>query len=203
MLIVDDEDTVCRLLQRTAEAAGYTTVTAANGQEALEKIAQYSVGIIILDIKMPGMSGIELLKIIIADYPDIGVVMATAVVDTQTAVETMRLGADDYITKPFGQDDVRQALKRAVEKRNHRLENERHRQHLEETISEQAERLQQQFVDLVETLAREHKLLYELATKQRGGVKSLFYKLPPELRKPMTSVEEYSEALLNILKRTR
>lgn len=203
MLIVDDEDTVCRLLQRTAEAAGYTTVTAANGQEALEKIARYSVGIIILDIKMPGMSGIELLKTIIADYPDICVVMVSAVTDTQTAVETMRLGADDYITKPFGQDDVIQALKRAVEKRDHRLENERHRQHLEETISEQAERLQQQFVDLVETLAREHKLLYELATKQRGGVKSLFHKLPPELRKPMTSVEEYSEALLNILKKTR
>ncbi len=203
MLIVDDEDTVCRLLQRTAEAAGYTTVTAANGQEALEKIAQYSVGIIILDIKMPGMSGIELLKTITADYPDICVVMASAVIDTRTAVETMRLGADDYITKPFGQDDVIRALKRAVEKRDHRLENERHRQHLEETISEQAERLQQQFVDLVETLAREHKLLYELATKQHGGVNSLFHKLPPELRKPMTSVEEYSEALLNILKRTR
>ncbi len=185
------------------ENAGYTTLAAANGQEALDRIAGEEIGILVLDIKMPEMSGIEVLKRVATDYPDICVVMATAVADTETAVETMRLGADDYITKPFSQDNVLQALKRAAGKRDQRLEEERQRQQLEETISKQAERLQQQFVDLVETLAREHKLLYERAAKQRGGIKSMFSKLPPELRKPMSSVEEYSEALLKILRRTK
>lgn len=203
MLIADDEETVRKLLQRMIENAGYTTLTAANGKEALERIAQEETGILVLDIKMPEMSGIEVLKRVAADYPDICVVMATAVADTRTAVETMRLGADDYITKPFRQEDVLQALKRAAGKRDRRLEEERQRQQLEETISKQAEQLQQQFVDLVETLAREHKLLYEQAAKQRGGIKSMFSKLPPELRKPMSSVEEYSEALLKILRRTK
>ncbi len=72
---------------------------------------------------------------------------------------------------------------------------------LEKRVGEQAQQLQQQFAELVETLAREHKLLYRLTEHQRRGGKSLFKRLPPELQQPMSSAQEFSEALLRILRR--
>ncbi|MFC1943007.1 sigma-54-dependent transcriptional regulator [Chloroflexota bacterium] len=203
ILIVDDEEGVRNLLQRTMEEAGYDVVTAANGQEALDKVSQLKVELVLSDIKMPVMSGIEVLQWLTANRPDTCVVMVTAVADTQTAVEAMKLGAYDYITKPFKLDEVVLKVRRAIEKRDLSLENERHRLDLEERVTEQAQQLQQQFVELVETLAREHKLMYSLAERQRGGIKSLLSKLPKELQKPMSSVEEFSEALIRILRRAK
>ncbi len=201
VLVVDDEENIRKLLQQTLEGAGYDVVTAANGQEALDKVSQLQIEAVLLDIKMPGMSGMEVLQQITTNWPDVCVVMATAVGDAQTAVETIKLGAYDYITKPFNRDDMVLKVQKAIEKRHLLLENERHRLDLEKRVTGQAERLQQQFVELVETLAREHKLLYKLAEHQRGGARSLFKKLPKELQEPMSSVEEFSEALLRILKK--
>ena len=201
VLVVDDEESVRNLLQRILEEAGYDVVTAADGQEALDKVSQLRPEAVLLDIKMPIMSGIEVLQWITTNRPDTCVIMATVVSDAQTAVEAMKLGAYDYITKPFNQDDVVLKVRRAMEKRNLLLEDERHRLELEKRVGEQAERLQQLFVELVETLAREHKLLYNLAERKRGGARSLFSKLPKELQEPMSSVEEFREALLRILRR--
>jgi len=200
ILVVDDEETVRNLIQRTLGEAGYSVVTAANGQEALDKVSQLQIEAMLLDIKMPGMSGIEVLRQLTTNWPETCVIMATAVADAQTAVEAMKLGAYDYITKPFNRDDVVLTVQRAIEKKNLHLENERHRVELEKRVGEQAERLQQQFVELVETLAREHKLIYRLAYSQRGG-KELLSKLPKELQEPMSSVEEFSETLIGILRR--
>ncbi len=201
ILVVDDEETIRNLLQRTLTEVGYNVVTAASGQEALDKVPQLEVGVVLLDIKMPGMSGMDVLRQLTTNWPDVCVIMATAIGDAQTAIEAMKLGAYDYITKPFNRDDGILKLQRAIEKRDLRLENERHRLDLEKRVGEQAERLQQQFAELVEALAREHKLIYNLAEHQRGGAKALLSKLPPELQQPMSSVEEFSEALLRILRR--
>jgi len=201
VLVVDDEEAVRDLLQRILKETGYDVDTAANGQEALDKVSQLKTELVLLDIKMPGMSGMEVLRQLTTNWPETCVVMATAVADAQTAVEAMKLGAYDYITKPFNRDDVVLTVRRAIEKRYLELENESHRLELERRVGEQAERLQQQFVELVETLAREYKLIYRLATQQRGGVKKLLSGLPKELQEPMSSVEEFSEALLKILKR--
>jgi DNA-binding NtrC family response regulator len=201
VLVVDDEESVRNLLQRTLEGANYNVATAANGQEALDMVSELRPEVVLLDIKMPGISGIEVLQQIAANWPDICVVMATAVDDAQTAVGAMKLGAYDYITKPLKRNDVVLTVLRAIEKRELMLENERHRLELEKRVGEQAQQLQQQFVELVETLAREHKLLYKLAEQQRGGTKSLFKRLPPELQQPMSSAQEFSEALIRILRR--
>ena len=200
ILVVDDEETVRNLIQRTLVEAGYNVVTAANGQEAMDKVSQLMPGAVLLDIKMPGMSGMEVLQQITTNWPETCVIMATAVADAQTAVEAMKLGAYDYITKPFNLDDMVLTVQRAIEKRDLRLENERHQLELERRVREHTERLQQQFVELVETLAREHKLIYRLASSQRGG-KELLSKLPKELQEPMSSVEEFSGALIRILRR--
>lgn len=116
ILVVDDEESVRTLLKRTLMEAGYDVVTAPNGQEALDKVSQLQVRVVLSDIKMPGISGIEVLRKLTADYPDICVIMATAVADTQTAVDVMKLGAYDYISKPFNRDDLVMRVRKAIEK---------------------------------------------------------------------------------------
>ena len=119
ILVVDDEVTVRLVLQRIVEEAGYHVVTAANGQEALDKISQLNIGVVFLDIKMPGMSGMEVLQQITTNWPETCVIMVTAVADAQTAIEAMKLGAYDYITKPFMRDDVARKVKEAISKWRH------------------------------------------------------------------------------------
>ncbi|MFC1949612.1 response regulator transcription factor [Chloroflexota bacterium] len=106
VLVADDEETVRQLLQRILKEAGYDVVTAANGQETLDKVATLRPELALLDIKMPGLSGIDVLKQITVNWPETCVVMATAVVDTQTAVDAMKIGAYDYVTKPFGASEL-------------------------------------------------------------------------------------------------
>ena len=200
VMVVDDEETVRSLLQRTLEEAGYDVDTAANGEEALDRMSQLSIGVVFLDVKMPGMSGMEVLAKLTADWPDTCVIMATAVGDAQTVVEAMKIGAYDYITKPFSRDDVILKLRRALEKRDLQLKNKRFMHELQQSVKGQSERMQSQFNELVSSLAREHKLLHELASRQPGGGKELLSKLPPELQQPMYSVEEFRDALIRVLR---
>ncbi len=201
VLVVDDEGSVRKLLSRILEEAGYQVTTADNGEEALHKVSLGEVEVVLLDVKMPGMSGVEVLSRLTADSPDTCVIMVTSVVDTGTAIETMKLGAYDYIIKPFDRDDVLQKLMMAIErwKRNSQ-EKHRYRQ-LTEKFTENSQRMQEQFNDLIKSLAREHKLMIELAARQPGGGKELLSKLPKELQEPMSSVEEFRDALLKILRR--
>ena len=199
VLVVDDEKIIRNLLQSILSEAGYDVVTAANGQEALDKIPQSVIKVVLLDVKMPDISGIQVLQQLTTNWPEICVVMVTAVVDAKTATEAMKLGANDYITKPFNPDNVVTTVKSAIEKKHLELQDKRHQLELRKRVGEQTERLQEQFVDLVETLSREHKLIYKLASKEKGGWEALS-KLPKELQEPMASVEEYSEALLKLLR---
>ena len=201
VLVVDDEEAVRDLLQRILQGAGYQVTTAANGKEAWYKVSLGEVEVVLLDIKMPEMSGIELLSKLTADSPDTCVIMVTAVADTETAVEAMKLGAYDYIIKPFDQDDVVQKVLRAIERRKRQL-HEKHRYlQLSESFTEKTQRMQEQFTELINSLAREHKLLHDLAARQAGGGKELLSKLPKELQEPISSVEEFRDALLRILRR--
>ncbi|MEE9399363.1 MAG: response regulator [Dehalococcoidales bacterium] len=119
ILVVDDEVAVRLVLQRILEGLGYHVVTAANGQEALDKIPQLNIRVVLLDIMMPGMSGMEVLQQITTNWPETCVIMVTAVADAQTATEAMKLGAYDYITKPFMRDDVAQKVQEAISKWRH------------------------------------------------------------------------------------
>lgn len=204
VMVVDDEEGVRNLLQRTLERAGYSVVTAANGQEALETMSEpeLEISVVLLDIKMPGLSGIEVLQQITVERPLICVIMVTAMVDTATAIEAMKLGAYDYITKPFNPDDVVLAVQRGFERRMLWLENEKHRQRLQERLAGQTERMQEQFVELMNSLTREHQLLFRLKESRPGLGKEILSKLPKELQEPIASAEEFRDALLKILKRS-
>jgi len=202
ILVVDDEETVRLLFQRVLQAAGYDVITAANGKEALSVIADGGIDIVLLDIKMPVLSGIDVLGKINTEWPDLCVIMVTAVADVQVAVEAMKLGASDYITKPFDQDEALRKIRQAIERWQEQLQNKQHYLQLKQNIVEQTKWMQEQFTELVNSLAREHQLLQQLAEKQGPGGKILLSDLPPELQVPITSVEEFRDALLRILKRS-
>jgi len=202
VLVVDDEETGRNLLQRILEGAGYQVATAANGKEALYKVSLGETELVLLDIKMPEMSGIEVLSKLSADSPDTCAIMVTSVAETETAVEAMKLGAYDYILKPFDRDDVLQKVLKAIERWKRQLQEKHRYLELQKSITEKTQLMQKQFVELVSSLARENQLLHELAGRQAGGGKELLSKLPKELQEPISSVEEFRVALLRILRRS-
>ena len=101
VMIVDDEKIVRESLFFWFENAGYTVDTAASGSEALKKIEAYPFDIMFVDIKMPGMDGIQLLEIIKTEYPDTAVIIITAYGSIESAINAMKAGASDYLLKPF------------------------------------------------------------------------------------------------------
>jgi DNA-binding NtrC family response regulator len=118
ILIVDDEKSVRELLQEELTILNYICVTAGNAAEAQRNLSENTFEVVILDIRLPDMNGMDLLKQINANYPAIPLIMLTAVKDVEVAVETMKAGARDYITKPFNMDRINQAIHMALAKRD-------------------------------------------------------------------------------------
>jgi len=143
ILIVDDEETIRQLLRKTLSREGYQCQEAPNAEQALEKLKNNLISLVVLDIKMPGKSGIELLPEIKAVYPDTAVVMATATIDINVAIQCMKQGAYDYVTKPFNLDAVVLSLDRALDKRRLELEIKEYQQHLEQMVAERTDELKQ------------------------------------------------------------
>jgi len=105
ILVVDDEQTVRDFLQRVLETAGYTVITASNGQEALDKVSQLDISLVLLDIMMPELDGFEVLDYM-RQYKNIPVIMLSGINEATTKVDSLTLGADDYITKPFSIEEL-------------------------------------------------------------------------------------------------
>jgi len=153
ILIVDDEASIRKLLHHKLSSEGYQCQQAGNAEQALDKLKNNLISLVVLDINVPGESGIELLPEIKAVYPDTAVVMATAASDIDVAIQCMRQDAYDYITKPFNLDDVVLSLGRALEKRRLELENREYQQHLEDKIAEQTGRIRASFLNAIRALA--------------------------------------------------
>jgi DNA-binding NtrC family response regulator len=132
VLVVDDEVVVCESCRRILEEEDYEVECAQNGKEAFEKMKGNPFDIVITDLKMPGIDGMEVLRTFRQDYPDAVIIMITGFSTVETAVEAMKLGAFDYIPKPFTPDEVSVVVKKAVEKRSLLLENIYLRQELQE-----------------------------------------------------------------------
>ncbi len=113
VLIADDELNMRRVLEAILRREGYDVVTAANGLDALAGMNR-GVHTVITDLKMPGLDGMGLLKKLSTDYPDVPVVMITAHGSVESAVEAVKLGAFDYLEKPFEQEQIRQVVAKAL-----------------------------------------------------------------------------------------
>jgi len=105
ILVVDDEEMVRNLLRRTLQEADYDVIMVTNGQEALDKVSQFNISLVLLDIKMPGLDGFQVLDRI-RQHSDIPVIMLTAVKEVTTVRDSFNLGADDYVTKPFSKREL-------------------------------------------------------------------------------------------------
>lgn len=116
VLVVDDEPGMRSLLTRVMEKEGYTAAACADGGEALQAFANEDWDLVIADIDMPGMDGIELLKHIRKNSPQVPVLMITAYATVETAVEAMKLGAHDYITKPFAMEELKIVVGKVFER---------------------------------------------------------------------------------------
>jgi DNA-binding NtrC family response regulator len=123
ILVVDDEKDICKALNIILTKEGYVVKEAYNGEQALDLIKQENFDIVMTDIKMEKMDGFEVLKQAQTVSPETSVIMMTAFASVVSAVEAMRTGAADYITKPFINDEIRLTIKRILQGRELRREN--------------------------------------------------------------------------------
>jgi DNA-binding NtrC family response regulator len=118
ILVVDDEEIVLKSCRKILERGGHQVSTSLSGQEAFDLMEKEPFDIVITDMKMPGIDGIEVLKKVREKYPDVVVIMITGYSTVQSAVQAMKLGAFDYIPKPFTPDEVLVVIEKAMEKKS-------------------------------------------------------------------------------------
>ena len=115
ILVVDDDESLRRVTQVQLEEEGYTVMTAASGEDSQSILLRSPQDLVITDFSMPGMSGVDLLKQVRAEYPETTVVLVTAFGTVESAIEAMKFGAYDYITKPVNPDSLRHVVARALD----------------------------------------------------------------------------------------
>ena len=123
ILVVDDEEHIRKILTIMLAKQGYRTESAADGLEALERLEQAPFDLVITDLRMPRLDGLDLLRRIKEHDPDLTVIIVTAFSSVETAVEAMRHGAYDYVSKPFREDVLLLTLEKALERRSILAEN--------------------------------------------------------------------------------
>jgi two-component system response regulator PilR (NtrC family) len=175
LLIVDDENGYREVLKTIFEAEGYSVSTAANGRSALTYLRSKQCDLIVSDVRMPDIDGIRLLKEAREANPDIGVVLMTAFGTMDTAREAFKLGADDFIQKPFNNEELKVIVKRTLEKQAIVSENrafriaQRNQGQLANMIG-QSEKMRELF-DMITAVARERSTI--LITGESGTGKEL------------------------------
>jgi putative nucleotidyltransferase with HDIG domain len=158
ILVVDDDPAVGALLAETATASGYTTVVVTDGAAALDRVRSGEFALVITDVRMPGIDGIELLRRIKAFAPEVEVVVMTALPDIERAREMIRLGASDFLTKPFRVEEVRASVTRAIAKYEAWRERWTQQRDLKAQVERQARQVREQLVTAQERSAalRDH-----------------------------------------------
>ena len=115
IIVIDDEATIREGVRRILAAEGYQAETSADGRTALEKIQEQDFDVVITDLKMPGMDGIEVLKTIKILQPEVPVIIITGYSTVSSAVDAMKNGAFDYIAKPFGPELILDKVQKAID----------------------------------------------------------------------------------------
>lgn len=137
ILVVDDEGAIRYSISKTLQRVGYQVHTASSGEEAMEMLQRQEYDVVLTDIRMPGLSGVELLARIKEQAPDAVVILLTGYGSMETAIESLRLGAHDYLRKPSSSQEIRDSVSRGIE----RSINLKHRRILLQAIRENIEEL--------------------------------------------------------------
>ena len=141
VLLVDDEPGILRVLGISLADRGYRVLTAENGEEALRVFHEARPEVILTDIKMPGMDGIELLKRIKAESPNTEVIMITGHGEMELAIQSLKYDASDFITKPINDEALDIALRRALEKLSYKKKLKEYTEDLEKLVEEKTRKL--------------------------------------------------------------
>jgi response regulator RpfG family c-di-GMP phosphodiesterase len=141
ILVVDDELPVCALLTETFAAHGFDSQSRNDGKAALEALEHEEFDVVVSDLNMPGMSGMDLLAEVREKFPRVVFLMVTGVNDVRTGIEAMKRGAADYVVKPFELEAVLNSVKRALEMKAMQTELEEYRQNLEHMVDERTRQL--------------------------------------------------------------
>jgi putative two-component system response regulator len=152
VLVVDDQPAVTRTVAGWLEREGIECEVAHSAREALERVETRPFDIVFADVNMPGVTGLELTRELKARDPSIQVVIITGNTALETAVEALRLGADDYLVKPFEAPSLLHASRRAIEHRRLLVENRAYRRTLEARVQEQARRIEKLYLSSVHSL---------------------------------------------------
>ena len=173
ILVVDDEPLIREIIIRKLSEFGYIATPVENAFEALNKMREKSYPLVLSDIMMPGMDGIELLKRLRSLYPDTAVVMITAVSNVNIAIEALREGAYDYLIKPFNFEEVVLSVKNAFEKRDLILENRLYQKHLEALVENQTSEIRQLLSKEQERSSELNKALEEIQITHDATIDAL------------------------------
>lgn len=204
LLIVDDEQSYRQLLSLVFEGDGHAIRTAMNGRDAITKLQEEPAEVIITDVRMPDMDGIELLRAAREFLPDVGVVLMTAFATVDTAREAFKLGADDFIQKPFDVEELKIIVKKALDKQVLINENRAFKRAQRErgsvrNIIGHSDKMQAVY-QMIETVAEVQSTV--LVTGESGTGKELvaraIHDLSPRAEKPFISINcgAFTETLL-------
>jgi len=166
ILVVDDELSVREILAEGLEEFGFETSMAADADEAMAMLGKERFHLLLTDIDMPGRSGIDLMNDAKASFPDLDVVMVTGVVDAKTAIQAIREGASDYLTKPFNLEEVQIVVDRTLEQRRLIAENRSYQEHLEDLVELRT-------AELVEQHGEVERLYGELQDSYESSLQAL------------------------------
>lgn len=141
ILVIDDEASIRDGCRQALEKSGYAVLDAAEGNEGIQIAREAKPDIVLVDLKMPGISGMEIIEVLARDVPDTVLVMITGYATIVSAVEAIQKGTYDYLPKPFSPDQLRSVVRRAVEHRNLKIETRR--------LREEKDRMEKNFITFV------------------------------------------------------
>jgi putative nucleotidyltransferase with HDIG domain len=165
VLIVDDEDAIREVVSTLLQSQGYRCSTVENGRQAVQHLEQKPTDLVLSDMLMPQMDGLQLLSWLHSHDPEIPMIMVTAMHDVSTALECIRQGAYDYILKPFEKDQLFLSVRRALEHRRLLLENRHYQRNLEQLVEQRAAQLKQALAELEQS--------YDATLEALGGALDL------------------------------
>ncbi len=172
ILLVDDEAGIRKVLGISLQDAGYKVHTAASGREALRLFKEKSPSIVLTDIKMPDIDGIELLRCIKRENPDTEVIMFTGHGDMELAIESLKHDATDFVTKPINDDVLEIALRRAKERISMRRQLREYTENLEMLVAEKARKLieAERMAAVGQTVTELSHTIKSIANGLKGGI---------------------------------
>lgn len=194
VLVVDDEVGIRESIKRILGRQGFDVITASNGEDAFKIIRKQDIDLLITDIRMAGMDGVDLLKVCKSVSPTTEVIMITGYASVDTAVETMKLGAYDYITKPFKKAELLKAVNKAIEKQTLSLDNIQLKKKLEELdkgmlVGVSSPKMRE-VIDLVQQVAPSQATVLILGESGTGKevIANLIHRMSPRGSRPMVKV---------------